>query len=246
MMKPSRLYTIVALLVICIGVVWWWYSQSSRSTAPDSPTVVQRSVTAPAVIDMSRLENDDEFQRLMQERKSEFGVRKGVDLIVKSSETLKIGDTTVSMNEIFEKIRLKKGGIVEKDIQRGISENNPDLQVYGVYLVQRGDNIWNIHFKFLREYFGNKGVTLSPVSDEPTRSGRSSGVGKLLKFSENMVYIYNLREKEFEADLNTLQPNSKIVIFNMREVFALLDQIDFQQVNHIQFDGETLWIPALQ
>jgi hypothetical protein len=32
----------------------------------------------------------------------------------------------------------------------------------------------------------------------------------------------------------------------MKQVSSLLDQIDLKQVNHIQFDGETLWIPADQ
>jgi hypothetical protein len=30
----------------------------------------------------------------------------------------------------------------------------------------------------------------------------------------------------------------------MEQIFALLDLIDYEKVNRIQFDGETLWIPA--
>ena len=123
-----------------------------------------------------------------------------------------------------------------------IPEKNVEL--YGIYVVRAGDNIWNIHFRFLKEYFAHRDVALSPVSDEPDQRGFSSGVGRILKFSENMVYIYNLKENRLDVDLNLLQPLSKIVIFNMGEVFAMLDPIDYGKVNRIRFDGETLWIPA--
>jgi len=39
---------------------------------------------------------------------------------------------------------------------------------------------------------------------------------------------------------------SKIVIYNMDRVFALLDAIDYEDVNQIEFDGETIWLPAVQ
>jgi hypothetical protein len=61
-----------------------------------------------------------------------------------------------------------------------------------------------------------------------------------------MVYIYNILEHELDVDLDMIQPLSKIVVFNMAEVFALLDRIDYEVVRRIQFDGETLWIPAEQ
>jgi hypothetical protein len=34
------------------------------------------------------------------------------------------------------------------------------------------------------------------------------------------------------------------VVYNMDQIFKLLDLIDYERVNHIQFDGETLWIPS--
>jgi len=117
---------------------------------------------------------------------------------------------------------------------------------YGIYIVQAGDNIWNIHFQFLKDYFDHRGIALSPLADEPNRRGSSSGIGKLLKFSENMVYIYNVRERKIDVDLNLIHPLSKIVVFKMKQVFTLLDGIDYGRVNRIQFDGETLWIPANQ
>ncbi|OQX23682.1 MAG: hypothetical protein BWK80_24680 [Desulfobacteraceae bacterium IS3] len=118
-------------------------------------------------------------------------------------------------------------------------------EVYGIYVVRHGDNVWNIHFEFLKEYFKNKGVSLAAFADEP-RGRRSSGIGKILKFSEDMVYIYNLREHKLDLDLNTIHPLSKIVVFNLRRAFSLLNQLDYNTVNRIRFDGKTIWIPAAQ
>ena len=108
------------------------------------------------------------------------------------------------------------------------------------------DNIWNIHFRFLKDYFEKRGISLSPISDEATANGYSSGVGKILKFSENMVYVYNVKDHHLDVNLDLIHPLSKVVVFDMGRVFALLDQIDYENVNRIQFDGETLWIPAKQ
>ena len=61
-----------------------------------------------------------------------------------------------------------------------------------------------------------------------------------------MVYIYHLEEKKLVDGLDSIYPLTKIIVYNMDRVFALLDQIDYNHVNRIQFDGETLWIPAEQ
>lgn len=67
-----------------------------------------------------------------------------------------------------------------------------------------------------------------------------------MKFSEKMVYIYNLEEHRLDMNLNLIHPLSKIVVFNLGKVFALLGQIDYRNVNRIQFDGEKIQIPAGQ
>ncbi|MCJ7615333.1 MAG: hypothetical protein MUO43_02220, partial [Desulfobacterales bacterium] len=54
-----------------------------------------------AVIDYNELEKDKELQILTQKRKTKYGVEKGVDIIVKSDESLKIGDLIVPMQEIL-------------------------------------------------------------------------------------------------------------------------------------------------
>jgi hypothetical protein len=146
------------------------------------------------------------------------------------------------MQEIADKIRIESGKFVEKDIAGGGSGEG--IQTFGIYVVQPGDNIWNIHFRFLQDYFTNRGIRLSPLADEPDPQGFSSGVGKLLKFSENIVHIYNIEEKQFTVNLDLIYPMSKIVIYNMGKVYALLDSIETDQIDEIRFDGENLWIPA--
>jgi len=193
------------------------------------------------VIDYNKLEKDKELQILTQKRKAKYGVEKSVDIIVKSDESLKIGDSTVSMQEILDKIRIKSGDIIEKDIE-GLNLPDDRIRAFGIYVVKTEDNIWNIHFKFLKDYFDHKGIALAPLADEPDRKGFSSGIGKILKFSEKTVSIYNIKERKIAVDLNLIYPLSKVVVYNMDRIFALLDSIDYNNANRIQFDGETLWI----
>jgi hypothetical protein len=342
----NRTIVILILLAIVAIALIWHFTRKPSSEAPQhqSSAVVKAPITPETVVDYDQVKTDPQKKADMASRKEEFGFEKGVDIIVRSGDTVKVGETTVPMREILDKIRLKKGEIVEKDIsgssesayaekvsqrlhdeisklheqqsrldaeleqaqktndaeaidkikqeQSAISETLElydryretvaDLEAtqekgavsgdeltaiklkkakmetvlfkrlgiedlidaYGIYIVRKNDSIWNIHFQFLKEYFQHRSIALSPRSDEPDQRGFSSGVGKILKFSENMVHIYNLREKKLDTDLNLIQPESKIIIFNLSQVFSLLQQIDLTNVQQIQFDGETLWFPA--
>jgi len=234
---------IVAGLVIGLiaGVLaWLLYPKPQPPPAPE-PEEIRIPVKKQPLIAFDDTQRDTPTKDLMAERKAEYGMEKGVDIIVKSDETVKIGETTVSMQEITEKIRLGRGDVIEKDL----SGDTPETSfVYGIYIVQPGDNIWNIHFRFLKEYFKNRGINLSPMADEPNHRGFSSGIGKLLKFSENLVYIYNIKKRELDVDINLIYPLSKIVVYNMDRIFALLDSIDYSTVDRIQFDGENIWVQA--
>lgn len=242
--------------VIAAALTLWDRKQAEIPPAPS--TTVTGAVPAPLpekpVIAYDTGDIGEGSGELTEKRKAEFMLDKGVDLIVRADETLKIGDTTVPMQEILDRIRLQRGDIVEKNVPGAADPAQPrdrplsaqQADAYGIYVVQPGDNIWNVHFRFLRDYFHQRGLRLSPAADEPNRNGSSSGVGKILKFSESMVHIYNLREKKLDTDLDLIHPLTKIVIFDMAQVFSLLDQIDYEHVNHIQFDGKTLWLPAKQ
>ena len=247
--KTSSISTkAIGIAVTCIILItgaglWFWIMKGSKLTPQNEPEKVHKPPNTKSVIDYNDIEKDQDLMALMQQRKAKYGVEKGVDIIAKSDESFKIGDSTVSMQEILDKIRIKSGDIVEKDLnskKKGAMKNS---ETFGIYIVQPGDNIWNIHFNFLKDYFAHKGISLSPLADEPEKGGQSSGVGKLLKFSERTVNIYNIKERKIDVDLNLIYPLSKVVIYNMDQIFELLDLIDYEHVNRIQFDGETLWIP---
>lgn len=246
--NSQKIFGIIVICTVIVAAVatgvWLWTKEGKDSVSKVILRKVQLPVKSQPVINYNKLEKDKDLQALIQKRKTEFGVEKGVDIIVRSDESIKIGDSTIPMQEILDKIRLKSGDIVEQDISSGSKVLENRVESFGIYVVQSRDNIWNIHFKFLTEYFNHKGITLSSVADEPGRQGFSSGVGKLLKFSEHTVCIYNIKERKLGIDLNLIVPLSKIVVYRMDRIFTLLDQIDYNQINEIKFDGETLWLPA--
>ncbi|MDD2388381.1 MAG: hypothetical protein PHP23_01425 [Desulfobacterales bacterium] len=248
------IFSIIIILTMAgaIGVSLFMKSHSNKMTGTSAPEN-RISIKAPPLIDYNTLEKDEALKAMMQRRKEKYGLEKGVNIIARPDESLKIGNSTVTMREILDSIHLDKGNIIEGNLlQPGDVPGSKTAvytdtnDVYGIYIVQPGDNIWNIHYRFLKSYFGHRGIALSPVADEPDIKGHSSGVGKILKFSETMVYIYNVKDRKLEADIHLIYPLSKIVVFNMKELFTLLDQIDYPRANHIQFDGETIWIPTEQ
>ena len=242
------------LALVAAGLIWWYQKQAR--VAPDSvtPPVISRqdSIQSPSVIEYQEGKETKEVQDLTEKRKADLGIKESIDLVLKADESLKIGGAVVSMKEILDHIKIKRGEIIEDDLKKKALEevngatSGKAVGVYGIHVVKTDDNIWNIHFRFLKDYFEKRGISLSPISDEATAAGYSSGVGKILKFSENMVYVYNVRDHRLDVDLDMIHPLSKVVVFDMGRVFALLDQIDYKNVNRIQFDGETLWIPAKQ
>jgi len=245
--NTSKLWIIAIIIAVIIaGVVgyWLWSQKDAGPVAPPIPKKILAPIKPQQVIDYNELNKDQKLKELMQERKAKYGLKKGIDIITKSDESVKVGESTVPMQEILDEIRLKLGDIIEKDLKSGRTGSGRGTKEFGIYVVQPGDNIWNIHFKFLQDYFDHKGVVLSPLADEPIQAGQSSGVGKLLKFSENTVQIYNIKEHKLDIDLNLIIPLNKIVVYNMEQIFTLLDLVDYEKVNRIQFDGETLWIPA--
>ncbi len=240
---------VVITAVIIAGLKFRAKQEKQPDPVPQKPVTQPDSKPEPKkVLDYNKLEQDNDLNALMKERKAKYGIENGIDLVVKSDESLKVGDKILSMEKILDETRLKQGDLVEKNI----SNNNKNInsksnaEELGVYVVQKGDNIWNIHFRLLKDYFDRRQISLSPAADEPKKNGSSTGVGKILKFSEGIVYIYNLNEETFDTEINVIQPLSKIVIYRMGEVFALLEQIDYKNVNRIQFDGEVLWIPGDQ
>jgi len=253
--RPGKSAVILCIAVVAVAIVLgikWFYSYDSKPATQIEETAGRHiPITKQPVIDYGQLDENDELKTMMQARKEKYGLEKSVNIVAKSDESIKIGDSTISMKEIIDSIHLDRGDIIEKDLELTGDAASRDIadkkqEIYGIYVVQSGDNIWNIHYRFLKSYFEHRGISLSPLSDEPDTTGYSSGVGKILKFSEKMVYIFNLKERKLDTDIHLIYPLSKIIVFNMKEVFSLLDQIDRAHVDRIQFDGETIWIPAEQ
>ena len=219
-------------------------AEIKKGTPSAGEGTVQKEIVALPAIDYQNLEKDKELKDLMDSRKDSLGIKKSLDMIVHSDESLKIGDVKISMRDILEKAFVKEGAVFEEKIDASGAVIPPLIKAYGIYVVQPGDNIWNIHFNILKDYYESQGIMVSPRADEPMDKGQSSGVGKILKFSENMVIIYNLLEKKVDVDINLLKPLSKIIVYNMDEVFSLLHDINFDTIDRIQFDGKTIWIPA--
>ncbi|RLB81000.1 MAG: hypothetical protein DRH17_10490 [Deltaproteobacteria bacterium] len=251
--KIGRYVLLAALCIVFIGVGIWLILKKSEKPAkiPQLTSMAgakkRMAVPSDKVIDYNKLKDrtDQALTALMEERKAPYGVEKSIDMIVMPDESIKVGKETIQMKNILDEVRLRQGEIVETDLT-GESKSKGKEDAFGIHVVQPNENIWDIHFNLLKDYYDHKGIHLSPLADEPDRLGYSSGVGKILKFSENLVHIYNLRKRRLETDLHHIYPLSKIVIYNMGRVFALLDRIDYKDVNRIEFDGETLWLPAIQ
>jgi len=235
--KIIGLIAIAALIAVAAGV--WLLLPGKQAHGPVKPTTdeASRKVKNQPVIEYSSKGQN----ALMEERKASLGIKDGLDMIVKEGEAIKVGDQTVSVKEISDSIQAQEGGITEKDLTAAAGGGTG---AYGIHIVQPGDNIWNIHFKLLKAYMAGKNIALPEQSDEPDRSGYSSGIGKLLKFSENMVYIYNIRDRQLATDIHMIRPLTKIVIYKMDRVFELLDEVDIENAGRIRFDGENIWIPA--
>ncbi len=219
-------------------------SANNSETDTEDKSIVKGKINVTPTIDYKDLKKDNTLKTLMETRKEALGIQKSLDMIVKSDETFIIGGSKVSMREILEKAFTKSGEVYQEEISASGGSVPGKIRDYGIHVVQPGDNIWNIHFNILKEYYSFKGILLTAKADEPGNRGFSSGVGKILKFSETMVIIYNLIEKKVVEDINLIEPLSKIVVYNMDAVFTLLEEINYDNVDKIQFDGKNIWIPA--
>ena len=99
----------------------------------------------------------------MEERKKKYGIEDGLDMIVKSDESLRLGDETVKMGDIVDEARLRRGELVEKNIGKSLRRSQKDAEDYGVHVVRPGENIWNIHFHLLTNYLSKKQESTYPL-----------------------------------------------------------------------------------
>jgi len=197
-----------------------------------------------------------------EERKEAFGLHESVDHVVQAREPFQVQGEQWTIDKIRQRLgpnapeEIRQGGSepilhpveerpVGRFVKRSIGTSLPAgseaaPSYYGVRLVRPGENLWNIHYQILREYFARRGVHLSPWADEPAADGRSTGIGKILKFLEHIVYVYDVRHNTLVEDINRLYPNDLVVFFKISDVFAALDQVSPQDLEVLRFVGRTL------
>ena len=244
--KKSAVVIGLGSLVLFLAALCFWavidknYGRTQLPVAPPAPERIP--IRQSPVIDYNRIDKNAELRDLMKSRKAQYGMDAGVDMIAKPDETLKVGNSVVPMKEIVNKIRLDQLRVVSDDPLPSDEVHSDDA--YGIYVVRPGDSIWKIHYHLLQGFFEQKGISIPWWSDEPLRNGKSSGVARILKYSESMVSIYNIKERKVETDLNHLEPNNKIAVFNIAQTLGRFQQIDYQQINRVRFDGKELRIPG--
>ncbi len=246
---PSRWPWLLALAVILAAVAAlyvYWGDISPQQTAKPKPSAADQQKTpagqSAGVPNPSKhgdtIKVDGSQQGEQEQRKKPFGLDKSVDAVARSDEKIQVGQHKVSVEELERKLVVEqRGDVREKSLQGG------KISAWGVHVVRPGDNLWQIHYQLLREYLVGRGVKLPPQADQPQPKGYSTGVGKILKFAEHMVGVYNLRTGHMSKNLNQLEPGQKVVVFNLSEIFAQLDQVDPQEINGVMYDGRVLFFP---
>jgi hypothetical protein len=174
-----------------------------------------------------------------QERRASMGLDKSLDVVIRSDENVMIGEMKIPAAELERQLALYRGEISEQALEPGQGQ----LSAWGIHLVRPGDNLWRIHLNLLGEYMASRGVTLAVGADQPLRSGYSSDLGKMLKFAEHMVGVFNLETRQMSHDLNLLEPGEKIVVFNLSEIFRQMENVDLRDLRGLIYDGRVLIFP---
>ncbi|WP_448381986.1 hypothetical protein [Desulfosoma sp.] len=218
--------------------------------APEPPP--QPSPSAPPYPDVPPQASQDQ-------RKDAFGLQSSVDHVVQSREPFTAHGRQWTVEEIQRRLAGRAGqgsdqtgeadtlgGFVRKPAPVESTHGEPKRPTvyYGVRLVRPGENLWGIHYGVVREYFARRGIELPPRADKPRPDGRSTGVGRILKFLEGIVYVYNTRDNRLVEDINFLYPDDLIVFFKISEVFEALDQVKPEELDAVRYVGPTLQVKA--
>jgi len=172
----------------------------------------------------------------------ERDLKAGLEPEVKERDKVAIEGTRIRMEDMIARPRSKARELKQEGIGQERPEGGEKVNLYGIRLVRPGDNLWNIHFQVLKEYFAHRGVEVSSDADEPGPRGVSSGVGRILKFAERMVHIFNLTTGELSEDLDMIQPHQKIIVFNMTQLDESLRDLDWTKIKKLRFDGTSLYV----
>lgn len=183
------------------------------------------------------------------ERRRAFHLEKSVDHIVRKDEPFEAvgGIRTIEEMEralgkppelgpVLSTIEERDiGEMVRKPIQGTRPLSSSGESYYGVRVVRPGENLWHIHYGIVREYFERREVILPVYADRPMPDGRSSGVGKLLKFMETIVRVYDVQGRRPEVSLDLIHPEHSLVYFRISELFDALDQLKAEDLRWLRY-----------
>ncbi len=263
----------MVILAAALNHYYQWYPWPWVEKEPPAPEPVASATVitpSPGLIDFQKIK--DKSDRLLvdlnRQRKEEFGLDESVDMVVGADESIRVGQETVSLDDILSQIenRSVEGQSRELpviDVSKPLQEDDltgdsppaplppPDPQpavkksvdFYGVYVVRRGDNLWDIHFAILREYLSHRGIDVKPNADEiKSPNGRSSGISRILKWAESMVHIFNMKTRRLDQKLDMLEPNEKVVVFNLTHLNRILGALKNGELDRVQYDGRKLYL----
>ena len=191
-----------------------------------------------------------------EERKEAFELNRSVDQIVLKNEPLTLEGREVTIEEILRQLQGHKdfrqlfpsiqeteiGGYIRRPVFAPKAREDAPAVYYGVREVRPGENLWKLHYRIIQEYMARRHIILPPTADEPFPDGRSSGVGRLLKYIENVVVVYNMDQDRLEKDLNAIQPSSVLVFFKISDLFAVLDQLRAEDLRWVRYVNNRLRI----
>ncbi|CAO0820011.1 Soluble ligand binding domain-containing protein [Desulfarculales bacterium] len=251
---PSCWPWVVILLLTAGGMFMLWYSLGE----PPSPSGLAKSVAAPAAknelapailppapsqqgpvvgvapeapVEQPAIPSSEQVQR-----NEPYGSEKSLNAVVRFYESIKLSDKTVPIAELERKPVVEgRGVLLDKPLG-----NSQQITAWGVHALRPSDSLWKIHYALLREYLAHRKQT---YADQPTRQGIFSGVGKVLKFAEHMVGMYNLKIGHMSCDLDLLEPGEKMVAFNLSEIFDQLPQIEPKDLDEVIYDSRVLLFP---
>ncbi len=196
---------------------------------------------------------DVPLESSQKERREAFELKESVDHIVTKEEPFEVGGRRMTIEGMQKGLdeALEPKPVLPTILEReiGPSIRKPVVpkvlprtatSYYGVRVIRPTENIWNIHYAILKEYMKRRGIELAAFSDEPTPEGKSSGVGRLLKFIENAVLVYNLAGDRFENDLNAIRPHSIVVFFKISHLFEALDRLEPDDLRWLRYVDNSL------
>ncbi len=243
--------------------------QSSAAAGPDKirrpiPVAGEERQPAPAVSEPPASSYPEVSPETSQEeRKDAFGLKTSVDHVVQPQEPFSAHGRQWTVEEIQKRLagraaqpqdhrglsqepgteRKAVGGYLPKPVPATSPSTASEKTIYyGVRLVRPGENLWKIHYGVIQEYFARRGIELPPRADQPRADGRSTGIGRLLKFLESIVRVYDARRNRLVDDIDLLHPDDLIVFFNISQLFEALDQVEAKELEALRYLGSTLQI----